>query len=804
MTIETFITPGSSNWVCPANVTSIQIECWGGGGGAASFGTPGGGGGAYALKTTSVVPGNSYPYVVGNSGSNFGGDGGKSLFNFICIASGGLAGGALGGIGGYGIGDVTYNGGNGGNGNGAGVGGGGGGSAGTASNGNNGADGGAGGAAVTGGGKGGDGAIDFITDASYAGFPGGGGGGDSFLNTGGFGNSGKIVLTYSAGSTQPSGNSCTTVGNNHTYYSVYYSYPKLIEGQDFQGGFQGTMHVTSNWPLKSTAGDYETPPSNFFGDFINESDSRNLTFPVLASSVDEGVSTFDYGTWIRPSSASNTNGIFTPLDFTLYMDPLLASPSGIAVLFTVNTSGNPDMSGYVSLNTASTGVRIKAWQNYGGDASTRVDDPIFISGNMGWGTYRKELKTTILWNSNLNDSLVGEQIDLAMLFYPYSGVINTNFKVTAVELQYSGTATLPYANNCATLYISGVNPTLAQSSGVTLYISGDIPTPLSSSCTLYTYGHIPNNSGCDLYLCNIAPLSSSCTLYTHSAPISNPGGITLYIKGLGDYIGSSGSLYPSSLPLFIRPPTGPGESGTSNKNTTLFIPGGARASGGITLYIGAGSGQELISKFNTLFINGGGASSGSIPLFIGSTCFSGGLTLFLKNEFSFESTKEYEKTTLFIYAKSPGTSGIQNAIPLYTMSSLSGVYIPLYISGPNGLNTTNIPLYIGANQTGGQNATTLYLHNMYSGVDSFEDYPSMPLFVEGSPIEQSSYIPLYIARNSEGNAHRMDLYLKGPISTISGIPLYLFGDTHSSSGLTIYMSGGGLKNNYLKLYSNGY
>src|SRR5689334_6467853 len=56
-TVVTLSSAGTSTWSCPAGVTSIQVECWGGSGGGggvlggvASAGG-GGGGGAYSRTT---------------------------------------------------------------------------------------------------------------------------------------------------------------------------------------------------------------------------------------------------------------------------------------------------------------------------------------------------------------------------------------------------------------------------------------------------------------------------------------------------------------------------------------------------------------------------------------------------------------------------------------------------------------------------------------------------------------------------------------------------------------------------------
>lgn len=60
-------------WTCPANLSSIQVECWGagggGGGGTTISGGGGGGGGEYACEPGyAVIPGNVYTYAVGREG----------------------------------------------------------------------------------------------------------------------------------------------------------------------------------------------------------------------------------------------------------------------------------------------------------------------------------------------------------------------------------------------------------------------------------------------------------------------------------------------------------------------------------------------------------------------------------------------------------------------------------------------------------------------------------------------------------------------------------------------------------------
>ena len=228
----------SSTWVCPPNVTSVKVQCWGGGGGGGSASrTPGsnstqygggGGGGAYACYNSyPVIPGNTYYINVGEGGFNTSATnattvpGGDSWFNSInapstvILAKGGAGGeSAVGnttttryGAGGLGTtngsaGEIVYAGGSGAPGA-ASAAGGGGSSAGTNVKGNN-AINNVGATAPTGGGNGGTGPT-TSSGIGGDGFPPGGGGsgardasllGAEQLRNGGRGASGQVTLSY--------------------------------------------------------------------------------------------------------------------------------------------------------------------------------------------------------------------------------------------------------------------------------------------------------------------------------------------------------------------------------------------------------------------------------------------------------------------------------------------------------------------------------------------------------------------------------------------------------------------------------
>lgn len=207
---------GTSTWVAPAGVTSVQVETWGGGGNGARRSSNGagggGGGGAYSMRTITVVPGNTYYINVGSGGNGSAStvtNGGDSWFSATNLVSGALVlakGGnsvgdsPVGGTGGNyndGIGDVRRSGGNGSNASGSNAGGGG-------SSAGSGAIGGSatnnfGAIAPSGGGNGGNGRLDSEGEGSGSNgtAPGGGGGGSyrtSNTQNGGNGGTGKVIL----------------------------------------------------------------------------------------------------------------------------------------------------------------------------------------------------------------------------------------------------------------------------------------------------------------------------------------------------------------------------------------------------------------------------------------------------------------------------------------------------------------------------------------------------------------------------------------------------------------------------------
>lgn len=206
---EVFLSSGT--WVCPSNVSSVDVRCFGSGGGGgaghSSRGGSGAGGGAFSKKLgVGVTAGTSYTVTVGSAGTGDKGsddatDGGDSWFSTTgtVLAKGGLRGRfasntvGVGGLASGGVGDIKYSGGNGGPGIIAGDASGGGGGAGDNHDGKNAPDYSFGAGGRYEGGDGGDGQVP--TNAKTYG--GGGYGGANGVN-GGNGAKGVVIISYLA------------------------------------------------------------------------------------------------------------------------------------------------------------------------------------------------------------------------------------------------------------------------------------------------------------------------------------------------------------------------------------------------------------------------------------------------------------------------------------------------------------------------------------------------------------------------------------------------------------------------------
>lgn len=328
-----FTTAGTYSWTCPAGVTSLQVECWGGGGAgggavrssANAYGG-GGGGGAYAKSTLTVSPGVSYSIVVGAGGphttatitsSGPAPSGSDSYFSntiaALTLAKGGTGGqnrqGSGNGTGGAGataascFGSTTFSGGNGATA--SSNGGGGGSSAGTVANGNNGAVT-AGGVALTGGGAGGTGGTSGVRAGGTGGTPGGGGGGgwsSGSQQSGGDGAVGKVSITFTqsydhvnvetaadgSGTTVPS--QSLGAGSSITMYAV---------GRAADNSYLGNAVAT--WSFTNVTG------SVVSGDLVAAGDGKSAVFTGHSAGTAQILALAATGT-------SNPSGTITVLPY---------------------------------------------------------------------------------------------------------------------------------------------------------------------------------------------------------------------------------------------------------------------------------------------------------------------------------------------------------------------------------------------------------------------------------------------------------------------------------------------------------
>ena len=341
-TPQTYTTSGS--WVCPAGVTQVTVQCWGaggGGGGRTSTGRAGGGGGgAYACSTFTVIPGTSYPFVVGTGGGN-NAAGTASSFNTNWVLASGGSGGTLnstaGGNGGQAstsIGSIKYSGGNGGTGSSNGAGGGG--AAGTLGVGANGSD--------TGGGTGngvnsGNGGAqqNGNSNGNNGGNYGGGGGGarrTSGTRNGGSGGNGLVIVSPTLWAnpitgTNPSSSNPYNIGNitnpNITVSGI--SYGAGLTASNANDRFNATSFTVGSSLVTDEYFEFSLTPA--IGQQINLNSfyftaERSATGPqvlALRSSID-GFSS-DIGTPTIPGSsvslsAATYQNIANTITFRLY------------------------------------------------------------------------------------------------------------------------------------------------------------------------------------------------------------------------------------------------------------------------------------------------------------------------------------------------------------------------------------------------------------------------------------------------------------------------------------------------------
>ena len=443
-TVVQFTNPGLGHWTCPAGVTSVFAECWGGGA-AGAAGGGGGGGGGYGSGTVSVTPGTTYHLWVAaggkadtgtSAGDNFGRVGQNSWFGpprtyhpstSYVAASGGntpLTGSTNGGHGATNTGmpgTTHYLGGFGGASPGP-AGGGGGGAAGATGNGGNGGDSPAqssfgrwsgSGAAGTGTGQGGNGGA----GATVPGFPAkgaapGGGGGGGYtgpgLNLGiqpqaetlgqatvnyigADGATGMVQLTYEVGGgnavnggTSSFGSAATT-GTVVTAHGGSSAAPNVAGGAAGGSGSSNTIHFSGGQGALYTSG----PQASFIQPPFVASPFQTLssgTFAVASFTSGAAASSCAFGVSVVLVTAATGQTIsVTDSSGNLYNQVSSASANGsgsnaTVYAFTANIQTPLTTSSTVTIQTGTTTACSYLW----------YASPYLIGGataaNLGSGT----------------------------------------------------------------------------------------------------------------------------------------------------------------------------------------------------------------------------------------------------------------------------------------------------------------------------------------------------------------------------------------------------------------------------------
>jgi len=343
-TINLFNGTGSSNWIAPSGVSSVEfLLVAGGGGGWDSYGAGGGGGGVIYNASFPVVVGTTYTLSIG-AGGGYGAMGTNSTFSTYTAVGGGWGGGQDGGDS-HKIGTL--------------------------------------------GGSGGGSAVGFAAggNVSGQGFPGGGsiaatsGGGGGCLEPGGWGNaiayggggcnytiSGSLV-SYGGGGT---GNRLTSSHYGSTVYpNSGVSGTGAGRSGDSTGSTMGgsgtvilkyttdTLRPILSFTANSTGGLQPlsvqfndtsiTTPTAWNWSYTNVTPGNNT--PVYWSTIQNATQTFEVGHWHINLNVTNASGynntlLNYPLDVTPptltanFTGTPLGGASGTAVTFTDNTTGS--------------------------------------------------------------------------------------------------------------------------------------------------------------------------------------------------------------------------------------------------------------------------------------------------------------------------------------------------------------------------------------------------------------------------------------------------------------------------------
>jgi hypothetical protein len=495
-----FTNGGTTNWICPSNVTSVQVVCWGAGGaggsaqrvggsGTVQFGG-GGAGGAYAKVTNyPVIPGNTYYINAGTCASNTNSvtgvsvSGGDSWFSSsnapsgLILAKGGAGGNsaigntpttayATGGLGTTdgSIGNVLYAGGSGANGSqtnatGFGGAGGGGSGAGSSTNGTSTTNC-VGATAPAGGGNGGTGPTSGSLSGTSGFAPGGGGAGSrnssGTITAGASGGAGQVIV------------SVKTITANLTLGGLAQTYdgnPKSATVTTDPANLNTVVTYNGLTNLPTAGGSYAVVAT------INENNySGSVSDTLVIAKISQ---TITFG--LDPATGKVGDAA----------RPLIAtSSSRLAVTFSSSNTNVATITGGNTLNFVGTGtatITAKQAGNSNYEAATDVGVVLTVTASEGL-TFGQAFE-------GLNPTNVGTD-GLAYLMKYALGGTNTNDKVSLPTVALSGsnlTLTAVVRTNDTNLTIIGQSTTNLAGTWTTI-------SPNSNGVVSTNTNNVPN--GC--------------------------------------------------------------------------------------------------------------------------------------------------------------------------------------------------------------------------------------------------------------------------------------------------------------------
>ena len=713
-----YTTTGNGTWTCPAGVTSVTVECWGGGGsgGGLTYNAStsicvsggGGAGGSYVKYTVSVTPGNVYNFTVGvgaAAATGAGGAGGSTYFGNTTagvstgasiLATGGAGGATETGVGTYGgtgnnVGNIFIGGAAGGVGSttgnipssGATIN-----SAGTSGNASTGGSQSSAGAGVAGGagysgaggagaGSGGAGGAQVnnsgSSTAGNAGTaPGGGGSGASISKSsksGGAGGNGQIKLTWSVG---------PTVNDPATFTATAASTSQINLAATANGNGNNIVVVysTSNSFTAPTNGSAAPSSGSFAGGtvFYNGSASglgnqtgltSGTTYYYKAFSYD-GSNNFSAG---FAASATTSTSVSNPATFTATVDGTTPTFK-IDFAATANGSGNNIVVVYNTTGTFGTPT--------GGSAAPSSGS--YISG-------------TVLYNgaaSGFNGTSQTGLLSGTTYYYDafsYDG--SNNFSSGSTASATTSTVAIPAA---FTATDDGTSPTSQIDLAATANASSNNIVVVYSTTNSFT---TPTNG-------SAAPSSGSYL-----------GGTVFYngtASGLGNQTGlSAGTTYYYEA-FSYDAANNFSAAKTANASTTAGAPTVSSISPTSVYFNGNNGGApSVITVTGTNFISTSvvylnGSSTGVTTTFVSSTQLTASITAATVSALSSTSA------TISVYTSGGGTSSTQ-ALTISVTPVITGV-VPSSVAA--GSSATTITVYgnnfsSGAQITwGGTPLTTTY------------------------------------------------------------------------------------------------